>query len=75
MEEFLTPAEVADRLRVTQQAVTSWCRSGKLRAKRAGRIWRILPSDVETFLNTHDQEVQSKQDPSKKADGLAHYQY
>ena len=64
--EYLTVSEVAQRLRVTPEAVQTWCRKGKLKAIRAGRNWRIAPADVDAFTNR--QEVARE---PKKANGLA----
>lgn len=46
----LTTVEVADQLRVTQSAVTAWCRSGQLPAYRAGKHWRIRKEDLAVFV-------------------------
>jgi len=48
--EFLTVQEVADQLRVVPQTVQRWIRGGKLKAVRAGRLWRIRPEDLDKFL-------------------------
>jgi excisionase family DNA binding protein len=49
-KEDLTSIEVADQLRVTQSAVTQWCREGKLPAYRAGNRWRVKPQDLAEFI-------------------------
>ena len=41
---YLTVAETAERLRVASQTVYRWCRSGRLRAVKIGKAWRI-PAD------------------------------
>jgi excisionase family DNA binding protein len=46
---YFTASEVAKMLLVSPQTVSSWCREGKLRAIRAGRLWRIRPADLEEF--------------------------
>jgi excisionase family DNA binding protein len=46
----LTTAEVAEQLRVTQSAVTLWCREGKLPAYRAGNRWRVKRMDLAEFI-------------------------
>lgn len=46
---YLTATEVAKMLLVTPQTVGTWCREGKLKAIRAGRLWRIKPADLEEF--------------------------
>lgn len=65
--QYLTAAEVAAMLRVSPQAVSAWCRQGKLKAIRAGRGWRILPADLHEFTQTQRED----QGMSKKVDGLA----
>lgn len=65
---YLTPAEAAETLRVTPHAITRWCRSGKLKAVRAGNRWRISPADLEEFIK---KGVPLEESP--KVDGLAAY--
>ena len=59
MEEYLTPDEIAERLRVTGKTVRQWCRLGKLKAIRAGKQWRVTPGDLHTFLHQHE-EIQTE---------------
>jgi len=49
-EKLLTPEQVAERLQVTERTVYGWLRHGKLPALKLGRLWRIRPDDLETFL-------------------------
>lgn len=49
-EEYLIPEEVAKKLRVTPEAVQGWCRSGRLKADRIGRLWRIKPAALQEFI-------------------------
>lgn len=45
-QQFLTPAQVADKLQVTRRTVYNWLRSGKLRgAKLSGDNW-LTPEDA-----------------------------
>lgn len=48
--ELLTTEEVAKALRVSEEAVRFWLRSGQLRGIRAGRRWRIRRADLEAYL-------------------------
>ena len=48
--EYLTLQEVAQRLRVNPRTVQRWIHSGKLKAYRAGHLWRIRPEDLDDFL-------------------------
>ena len=55
-ERFLTVTEVAERLRVTPQAVRLWLGDGRLRGIRlpaARQGWRISEQDLEDFLRQH----------------------
>jgi excisionase family DNA binding protein len=50
-EEFLTVAEVAERLRLNDQTVRNWIDQGKLPAFRIGRRVRIARSDFDRFVD------------------------
>src|SRR5690606_35291515 len=47
---LLTPAQVADRLQLTEQTVYDWLRSGKIEGVKLGRLWRITEEHLEDFL-------------------------
>jgi excisionase family DNA binding protein len=47
---FLTPAEVADQLRVSAMTVYRLIKSGELRAVRVGKAYRLLEDDVDAYL-------------------------
>jgi excisionase family DNA binding protein len=68
--DYLTPAEVADELRVTVVTVRRWITSGTLRASKAGpRRWMIRRSELEAFLSAQaDQKAVAapSEDPSFK---------
>jgi excisionase family DNA binding protein len=51
---------VAERYRVSAQSVRKWCRTGKLKAIRVGKLWRISRADLEAFFSRHEQEVQQQ---------------
>jgi excisionase family DNA binding protein len=54
--DLLSVEDVAKRLKVSQSTVREWIKSGALNASRpaiagkAGRIYRIAPSDLDSFL-------------------------
>lgn len=56
---YLTPEEVADRLKVKAKTVREWCRTGKLIAVRAGRLWRVSEASLTAFLNRDEPEEAS----------------
>jgi excisionase family DNA binding protein len=47
---FLTPAEVAEELRVSSMTVYRLIKSGELRAARIGKSFRIREEDVDAYL-------------------------
>jgi excisionase family DNA binding protein len=47
---FLTPAEVAEQLRVSSMTVYRLIKSGELRAVRIGKSYRISEDDVDAYL-------------------------
>ena len=44
-------AEVAHYLGMSKDTVTTWVKSGRLKASRIGRFWRIRPRDLEAFID------------------------
>ena len=50
---LLTPEEVAERLNVSRITVMRWLRQGKIAGRKlGGKIWRVHPDDLQTFINT-----------------------
>ena len=49
-EKLLTPAQVAERLQITERTVYESIRGGKLLALKLGRLWRIRQDELEAFL-------------------------
>jgi excisionase family DNA binding protein len=43
--------EVANYLAMSQDTIHDWIKSGRLRASRIGRYWRIRPRDLEAFID------------------------
>ncbi len=70
-EQFLSTEEVAERLQVDEQTVRRWIKSGKLKAVKPGREWRIPPAAFEALLENHGSpkaKAPSPQ-PSEEANG------
>ena len=44
---FITTRQAADLLRIDRTTVRHLCRSGEIRAVKAGRQWRIYREDFE----------------------------
>ncbi len=54
------PSEVAHVLRVSAVTVSRAIRDGKLRAFRVGGQWRILGSDLMSYLNNETRSAMNK---------------
>ncbi len=52
METFLTVEQVASKLQIHWQTVLSYIKSGKLRAVKLGRGYRIDPQDLANFVES-----------------------
>jgi excisionase family DNA binding protein len=50
IESFMTPAEVADLLRVSIYTVRRWIKDQAIPAYKVGRAWRINSVDFEDWL-------------------------
>ncbi len=46
---LLTPAQVAERLQITERTVYGWLRSGRLHGLKMGRRWRIPEENLAAF--------------------------
>lgn len=49
-DKLFTPQQVADYLQVDFRTVYGLLRSGKLKGVKVGRVWRVRPEDVESYL-------------------------
>lgn len=55
MREYMTPYEAAEIFGVTFRTIYNWVRSGKLRAVKIGKQWRIPKAAVDALLENGDQ--------------------
>jgi len=56
--EWLTVVEVAQRLKVTEETVRRWLRSGKLHGKKLGPTkagYRVASSEVDRLLGPESE--------------------
>jgi excisionase family DNA binding protein len=56
LEQYITPQEVADRLKVPRRTVMDWIYVGKLPAIKAGKVWRVKEADVVAFIEASTQK-------------------
>lgn len=48
---MLTPEDVADKLQLHHLTILKFIRTKKLKAVKLGRVYRIRPGDLESFLD------------------------
>jgi excisionase family DNA binding protein len=48
--EYLTPAQVAEKLQMNARVVRRMLAEGKLPGKRVGRIWRVSAHALRDFI-------------------------
>jgi excisionase family DNA binding protein len=53
--KFITPAEIAEMTGQSEHWVIRQCREGKLIGCKFGRDWRILPDDLEAWVESCKQ--------------------
>jgi excisionase family DNA binding protein len=71
LEKLLLPAEVARILRVTTRTIERYCKQGKLRAIKMGRLWRIPRGSLEAFLRTEEANAKRGSGKTAKRNGQA----
>jgi excisionase family DNA binding protein len=49
-ETYLTPDEIAQRLKIKPDTVMLWLRQRKLSGYKVGGLWRISQTDYERFM-------------------------
>lgn len=49
-EEYLTPDEIARRLKVRPETVMQWLRQRKMNGYKVGTLWRVSKTDFAKFL-------------------------
>lgn len=53
--DLLGAEEVAEYLGVGQVTVWRWCREGRLRCMKVGKLWRVRREALEDFLNRSEK--------------------
>jgi excisionase family DNA binding protein len=49
-EEFLTPQEIAFRLKLTEATIWRWINVGKLPAIKIGKVYRVKIEDYQKII-------------------------
>ena len=51
-EKFYTSKEIAEILKLSNYTIGEYIRSGKLKAIKFGRVWRISENQLKQFLES-----------------------
>jgi len=51
-EKFYTSKEVAEILKLSNYTIGEYIRSGKLKAIKFGRVWRVSENQLKQFLES-----------------------
>jgi excisionase family DNA binding protein len=51
VEKYYSTEDIAEILGFKEKTVREWLRTGKLKGKKVGRLWRVKESDLEEFIN------------------------
>ncbi len=68
MEKLLTPEAAADRLVVSRSTILVWLKTGQLKGRKAGRLWRIREHDLEEFLKEPELAPKQATPPVKEGE-------
>jgi excisionase family DNA binding protein len=63
VDEYLTIEEAASRVKVKPDTLRLWLRTGQLKGLKAGRLWRVRPTDLEVFLEQSAQKALGRHQP------------
>ncbi len=62
MEKYYSTEDVAEILGFKEKTVREWLRTGKLKGKKVGRLWRVKESDLEEFINNAEKYLASEEE-------------
>jgi len=62
VEKYYSTEDVAEILGFKEKTVREWLRTGKLKGKKVGRLWRVKESDLEEFINNAEKYLASEEE-------------
>ena len=62
MEKYYSTEDVAEILGFKEKTVREWLRTGKLKGKKVGRLWRVKECDLEEFINNAEKYLASEEE-------------
>lgn len=60
LEQYYTIEEVAEKLKVTRQAIHNWIKEGRIDSIKIGRARRIPAASIERLLEQSRQPIQGQ---------------
>lgn len=54
-QAYLTPDDIAKRLKVKRARVLEWARDHRLHGVKLGKVWRFTEADLEAFLQAQQK--------------------
>lgn len=60
MENYYTPQEVANKLKLNVRTLYKWIREGRLYAVKLGDVWRIPETELNRLLGVDQGSSQEK---------------
>jgi excisionase family DNA binding protein len=60
LEQYYTIEEVAEKLKVTRQAIHNWIKEGRIESIKIGRARRIPAASIERLLEQSRQPVREQ---------------
>lgn len=61
MENYYTPQEITTKLKVNIRTLYRWIREGKLKAIKAGELWRISETELNRLLGREEVPTNATQ--------------
>ncbi len=55
MDEYYTPQEISEKLKVDIRTVYRWIRENRIKAVKIGRFWRISETELNHLLKGDGQ--------------------
>jgi len=52
IEKIYTLEEISDLIKITRRTLYDYVKTGKLKAVKIGRTWRVTEKQLEEFLST-----------------------
>jgi excisionase family DNA binding protein len=69
--KFLTTAEVAETIRMSENYVARMCDAGQIKAKKLGNQWRISDAALDDFMDAAGKAEPTRPDRLTKKQRLA----